>query len=86
MYGGIATSASAQLIFNTRKNEHYFCNVCGVRPFGIGNNMPGGERIYGVNLGCLENVTPAELDAAPVTYADGAHDRWQETPDYTRYL
>jgi hypothetical protein len=72
--------------FNSLRNSHHFCRTCGVRPFGIGNNVPDGERIYGVNLGCLENATPEELDAAPVTFVDGAHDRWQETPRFTRYL
>jgi hypothetical protein len=72
--------------FNSLRNSHHFCRTCGVRPFGIGNNVPDGERIYGVNLGCLENVTPEELDAAPITYVDGAHDDWQRAPAITRYL
>ena len=72
--------------FNTLRNSHHFCRTCGVRPFGIGNDMPGEARIYGVNLGCLEDVSPEELDAAPVVHVDGAHDRWQEAPRFTRYL
>ncbi|TXH83479.1 MAG: GFA family protein, partial [Pseudoxanthomonas sp.] len=39
-----------------------------------------------VNLGCLEDVTPEELEAAPITYVDGAHDRWDHAPAITRYL
>ena len=31
--------------FNSLRNSHHFCRTCGVRPFGIGNNVPGGERI-----------------------------------------
>jgi hypothetical protein len=72
--------------FNSQRNSHHFCRTCGVRPFGIGNNVPGEERVYGVNLGCLENVSPEALDAAPVTFVDGADDRWHEAPRYTRYL
>lgn len=72
--------------FNSLRNSHHFCRTCGVRPFGIGNNVPDGERIYGVNLGCLEDATPEELDAAPITYVDGAHDSWQQAPAITRYL
>ena len=72
--------------FNTRRNAHYFCRTCGVRPFGVGNDVPDGQRIYGVNLGCLEDVTPEELEAAPITYVDGAHDRWDHAPAITRYL
>ena len=43
-----------------RKNQHYFCRHCGVRPFGIGTDTPIG-RMYGVNLGCLEGVSEEEL-------------------------
>jgi hypothetical protein len=71
--------------FNTMRNEHLFCKHCGVRPFGIGNT-PDGKQIYGVNLGCLEDVTPEELAAAPVTYVDGKHDNWSEAPVITGYL
>jgi hypothetical protein len=74
-----------QYLFNTRQNEHYFCRHCGVRPFGIGD-LPGGGRIYGVNLGCLEDATPGELAAAPIVYVDGRHDRWSAPPAITSYL
>lgn len=73
-----------QYLFNTRRNEHYFCKRCGVRPFGIGNT-PDGHRIYGVNLGCLENVAPEELAAAPIVYIDGKHDQ-HSAPAITSYL
>ena len=69
--------------FNSMRNSHHFCKVCGVRPFGIGN-MPDGKRIYGVNLGCLD-ASPEELAAAPVTYVDGANDR-HGAPEITAYL
>jgi hypothetical protein len=55
-------------------NEHYFCKHCGVRSYGMGT-LPDGQRIYGVNLGCLEDATPEELAAAPITYIDGKHDK-----------
>jgi hypothetical protein len=78
-------SELTKYLFNTRKNEHYFCKHCGVRSFGIGEMQPG-VKIYGVNLGCLENATPEELGAAPVVYCDGAHDNWQNPPAITNYL
>jgi hypothetical protein len=78
-------SELTKYLFNTRKNEHYFCQHCGVRSFGIGEMSPG-EKIYGVNLGCLENATPEELGAAPVVYCDGAHDNWHNPPAITHYL
>lgn len=72
-------------LFNSRKNEHYFCSTCGVRPFGLGTETPIG-RMYGVNLGCLDGVTEEELSRLPVTYVDGLHDRWQAAPEYTSHL
>ena len=72
-------------LFNTRRNEHWFCRTCGVRPFGIGN-AAGPDRIYGVNLGCLEDASDAELAAAPVVYVDGREDNWQSAPAVTAHL
>ena len=71
-------------LFSSMRNEHYFCKHCGVRPFGIGTT-PAGQTIYGVNIGCLENATPEELAAAPITYIDGKHDR-HSAPSITSYL
>ena len=65
--------------FNTRKNLHYLCKHCGVRPFGIGTETPIGE-MYGVNIGCLEGVTEEELSRIPVTYVDGVNDRFAPPP------
>ena len=68
-------SELTQYLFNTKKNQHYFCRVCGVRPFGIGTETPIGV-MYGVNLGCLEDVSDEELSRIPVTYVDGLNDRF----------
>ena len=70
--------------FNTRKNLHYFCRHCGVRAFGIGTETPIG-KMYGVNIGCLENVSEEELSRIPVTYVDGANDRFA-APTYFSHL
>ena len=43
-------SELTKYLFNTMRNEHYFCKHCGVRSFGIGN-IPGQGQVYGVNLG-----------------------------------
>jgi hypothetical protein len=69
-------------LFNSLRNEHYFCATCGVRPFGRGNQ---GE-VIGVNIGCLEDATPEELAAAPIVYCDGKHDNWQSPPAIVSYL
>jgi hypothetical protein len=71
--------------FNTKKNQHFFCKVCGVRPFGVGNETPMG-KMYGVNIGCLEGVSEEELSRIPITYVDGMNDRWQHAPDHFSHL
>jgi hypothetical protein len=68
-----------QYLFHTRKNQHYFCRHCGVRPFGIGTDTPIG-RMFGVNLGCLEGVSEEELSRLAITRVDGLNDRWQSEP------
>ena len=72
-------------LFNTKKNEHYFCSVCGVRAFGIGTETPIG-LMYGVNMGCLEGVSEEELSSVPVTYVDGFNGRWQSVPEFTGHM
>ena len=72
-------------LFNTRKNQHYFCRHCGVRAFGVGTETPIG-KMYGINLGCLENLTDEELSAVPITYVDGRHDKWQDSPQFFAHL
>jgi hypothetical protein len=71
-------------LFNTRKNEHYFCRRCGVRAFGVGTDTPVG-RMVGVNLGCLEGVSEEVLSRVPITYVDGRGDR-QEPPEFFAHL
>ena len=71
--------------FNTKKNQHFFCKVCGVRPFGVGNDTPVG-KMYGVNIGCLEGVSEEELSRIPVTCVDGMHDQWQRAPEFHSHL
>jgi hypothetical protein len=78
-------SELTKYLFNSMRNEHYFCKHCGVRPFGIGN-AEGPDRVYGVNLGCLENVSAEELAAAPITYVDGKNDNWHQAPAITSFL
>ena len=70
--------------FNTRKNQHFFCSRCGVRPFGIGNETPIG-RMIGVNIGCLEGLSEAELSSIPITYVNGMQDR-PEAPRFCAHL
>ena len=77
-------SELTEYLFNKRKNQHFFCKHCGVRSFGVGNDTPIG-KMYGVNPGCLDNVTDEELSRVPVTYIDGLHDRF-EPPQFFSHL
>jgi hypothetical protein len=70
--------------FNTKKNQHFFCRVCGVRAFGVGNETPIG-KMYGVNIGCLEGLSEERLSKLPITYVDGLHDR-MDAPQYFSHL
>jgi hypothetical protein len=72
-------------LFNTRKNEHWFCKHCGVRAFGIGNDTPIG-KMFGVNVMCLEGVSEEALSELPITYTDGLHDNWQHEPAFFAHL
>jgi hypothetical protein len=74
-----------QYLFNTRKNEHWFCRHCGVRAFGIGNETPIGPMV-GVNLGCLEGVSEEELAAVPVVRVDGLGEQWDHPPPHGNWL
>ncbi len=78
-------SELTQYLFNSKKNQHYFCKHCGVRSFGIGTETPIG-KMYGVNLGCLTGVTEEELVGLKITYVDGMHDQWQKSPEFFRHL
>ena len=77
--------AMTQYLFNSKRNQHWFCTTCGVRAFGIGHDTPVGT-MYGVNLGCLEDVSEEELSRVPITRVDGLHDRWDRAPEFTSHL
>ncbi|MBB1520391.1 GFA family protein [Aquipseudomonas guryensis] len=77
--------ALTEYLFNTRKNQHFFCKHCGVRAFGVGNDTPIGQMI-GINLGCLDEVSEETLASIPISYVDGLHDRWQSAPACCAHL
>ena len=45
----------------------------------------GGDFVC-VNVGCLDDVKPDELDRAPVRFEDGANDDWGNPPAHPGYL
>jgi hypothetical protein len=70
---------------NTRTEQHLFCATCGVRPFAFGTSPRWGDYVA-VSVHCLDDTTPEELAAAPVTYLDGRNDDWAAVPGVVGYL
>ena len=54
--------------FNTGTARHFFCSVCGIYTFHQRRSNP---NEYGVNVACLENVTP--FDFPEVAVMDGVN-------------
>lgn len=54
--------------FNTRQAAHYFCSVCGIYTFHQRRSNP---EQYGVNVACLEGVSP--FDFPEITVTEGIH-------------
>jgi hypothetical protein len=72
--------------FNTFSTHHLFCKHCGIRVFSRGNIAEIGGAFASVSLASLDDLSPDELLAAPVHYADGLHNNWMETPAEIRHL
>jgi hypothetical protein len=72
--------------FGTKSIHKLFCKHCGVRSFEQGYLEVIGGDYVGVNLACLDNVSPAELINAPIAYSDGRNNNWESTPIETRHL
>lgn len=66
--------------------DHTFCRTCGVYAF-VSASEPGmGGDFVCVNVACLDDVSPEELERAPIRYEDGANDDWGHSPAVTSYL
>ncbi len=78
--------AASDYLWAGRNVHMYFCRTCGVRPFSIGHMAAVGGDFVTVQLPTLDDLDPAELAAAPVSYADGRHDNWWNPPAETRHL
>ena len=72
--------------FATMTTHHLFCKNCGVRSFGRGHVEQIGGDYVAVHLSALDDVTPAELLAAPVKYFNGRDNSWWTEPEETRHL
>ena len=68
------------------EQQHHFCLLCGIATHNSGNMpMLGGEFVM-VHVAALDDLPPEELLSAPVRFADGLHDSWQDAPAETRHL
>jgi len=47
--------------FNKKIIDHLFCNVCGIKPFGSGQDK-GGNPTVAVNVRCLDGVDLESLE------------------------
>jgi hypothetical protein len=54
--------------FNTKTAKHYFCSRCGIYTHHQRRSNP---KQYGVNVACLEGVSPFDFPELPVH--DGVH-------------
>jgi hypothetical protein len=66
--------------------HYHFCRTCGVRTCGWGEHESFGGKFYFVSVTALDDVDPDELAAAPIRYADGRHDRFDQPPEDIRLL
>jgi hypothetical protein len=72
--------------FGTNSTHHLFCRHCGIRSFGRGYLEQIGGNYVSVRLAALDDATPEELVAAPVSYANGRENAWWLVPAETRHL
>ncbi len=71
---------------NNPAAHHEFCAHCGIRTFGRGDLPDLGGPFVSINLAALDDLDPAELIAAPLTFYNGRDDKWWEPPAETRHL
>ena len=50
--------------FHTQTARHFFCSVCGIYTFHQRRSNP---EQYGVNVACIENVSPFDFPVVEVT-------------------
>jgi hypothetical protein len=77
--------ALSEYQFGEKREVHYFCKHCGIRPFGLHKaQLP--DAYYGVSVSCLDDVGDAVLETTPIQYMDGLNDEWNAMPSPHRFL
>lgn len=72
--------------FGTRSGHYHFCSRCGTQVFSQAHVAELGGDVVAVRLATLDDASPEELIAAPVTYSNGRDNAWWEAPAETRHL
>jgi hypothetical protein len=54
--------ALSNYTFNTGTAQHYFCRICGVRPYYVPRSNPNG---FSVNVRCLDRATVRSVKVLP---------------------
>ncbi|VDS10385.1 Glutathione-dependent formaldehyde-activating enzyme [Paracoccus haematequi] len=90
---GLRILCGAEMLAETPRAEddgidmhHVFCRRCGTRLWTRGTIAEMGGRFTAVFVPALDDVPQADLVAAPVFHADGAHDDWGNPAVETRHL
>jgi hypothetical protein len=64
-----------------------FCKHCGVLTYArVGVSEWNKAEYVSISVASLDDLDPAELVAAPITYRDGRADNWWNPPAETRHL
>ncbi len=88
---GLRVLTGADLVADTPRGDgaemhNTFCRRCGTRLWSAGNIEQMGGRFMQVFVPTLDDATQEELIAAPIHWADGAHDNWWNEAPETRHL
>jgi hypothetical protein len=58
-------------------STRFFCKHCGIHCYGVGHLAAVGGDYVSVNLNCLDDFDPNELE---LVHWDGRHDNWMAGP------
>ncbi len=72
--------------FGTKQGHHHFCKTCGVRTHSQGYVEQIGGAFVSIQIASLDDATPEELIAAPLSYGDGLNNAWWNPPAEIRHL
>jgi hypothetical protein len=68
------------------EQHHRFCKECGIATHNDGDMPMLGGKFVMVHVAALDDLSLNDLLAAPIRYADGLHDAWQNPPEEIRQL